>query len=126
MKNINKIWYPSVTNIVSYNKYIVNKWPATKAEKHEILNKQKIQDAILQAKQFPGSIEDKAAVLVRVLQYHPFGSANRRTAYFTMNKFLWKNKGYMIVKEEKKGKEFMTKIRKDELTHEQIKQEISN
>jgi len=121
----NTIWYPTVKNIINYNKLMIKMFKATKTEKHEILSRQQIENAIKETKRFPGSIEDKAAMLVRELQYHPFGSANRRTAYYAMNKFLWKNKSYMVLKKKKSGKEFMKKIRKGELTHQQIKDEIS-
>jgi len=125
MKKRNRIWYPSVNQIVKYNKFMIDRFRATKAEKHEVLRRKIIEDSIKQTKQFPGNIKDKAAILVRTMQYHPFGSANRRTAYFVMNKFLYKNAGYMIAKKKQRGREFMRKIRKGEMTHSDIVQEIS-
>lgn len=121
-----KIWYPTVNDIIEYNKLILSnkKFLATKAEKHEVLNKQTIIKAIASAKDFPGDIEDKAAVLVQQLQYHPFVSANRRTAFYAMNVFLGKNKGYMVIKRKSKGEKFMTDIRNGVLTHQQIKDDI--
>jgi prophage maintenance system killer protein len=121
----NKIWYPTIKEIENVNKLMVSKFRATKAERFQVRSRQQISNAILETKDFPGSIEDKAAVLVRKLQYHPFASANRRTAYFVMNKFLWKNRGYSIAKNKLKGKEFMSKIRRGELSHDQIKKEVS-
>jgi len=121
----NSIWYPNVKEIEKVNKLMIDKFRATKAEKFEVRSRLQIINAINETKDFPGSIEDKAAVLVRKLQYHPFASANRRTAYFVMNKFLWKNRGYSLVKNKLKGKEFMSKIRRGELTHDQIKKEVS-
>jgi prophage maintenance system killer protein len=121
-----KIWYPTVKQIINYNKLMVIKFRATKAEQHKVLGQFQIANAILETKRFPGSIEDKAAILVRELQYHPFASANRRTAYWAMNKFLWRNKGYMITKKKTPGREFMKQIRRGELTHQQIRDEISN
>jgi len=120
-----KIWYPTVKQVISYNKLMVTKFKATKAESHKVLRVEQIKRAIEETKDFPGDIEDKAAILVRKLEYHPFASANRRTAYYTMNKFLWKNKLYTIAKNKVKGKVFMEKIRRGELTHRQIKNEIS-
>ena len=126
MKNTkNKIWYPNIKQIISYNKLMIEKFKATKAEKHEILNREHISAALKQTKEFPGSIEDKAAILVRVLSYHPFSAGNRRTAYYAMNKFLWKNRMYLIAKDKPSGKIFMYKIRKGELSHDEIKDEIS-
>ena len=125
MKIKNKIWYPNVSQVISYNKIIIKKFRATKAEKYQLLSREQIINSLKETKEFPGTIEDKAAILVRKLSYHPFASANRRTAYFVMNKFLWKNRNYAIVKQKKGGKEFMRKIRKGELSHEQIREEIS-
>ena len=127
MKNIKKqkIYYPTVKQIINYNKLMINKFKSTKSERHKVLNKDIIKRAVEEAKDFPGDLEDKAAILVRKLEYHPFESANRRTAYYTMNVFLWKNKQYMILKNKIKGKEFMKKLRKGELSHQQIKNEIS-
>ena len=119
-----KIKYPTIREIINANKLMVSKFRATKAENHKVLNRRVIEDAIKQTKEFPGSIEDKAAILVRTLQYHPFSSANRRTAYHIMNKFLWKNKNYSVLKKKSEGKEFMKKVRKGELSHQEIVNEI--
>ena len=121
----NKIWYPTVSQVISYNKIVIKKFRATKAEKYQLLSREQIINSLKETKEFPGTIEDKAAILVRKLSYHPFASANRRTAYFVMNKFLWKNRNYAIAKQKNGGKEFMRKIRKGELSHEQIREEIS-
>ena len=125
MKIKNKIWYPNVSQVISYNKIVIKKFRATKAEKYQLLSREQIINSLKETKEFPGTIEDKAAILVRKLSYHPFASANRRTAYFVMNKFLWKNRKYAIAKQKNSGKEFMRKIRKGELSHEQIREEIS-
>ena len=126
MKNTgNKIWYPTTKRIESINKLMIKKFRATKAERFQVRSSSQIKQALKETKEFPGVIEDKAAILVRKLQYHPFASANRRTAYFAMNEFLWKNKKYALAKNKLKGKEFMGKIRRGELSHEQIKKEIS-
>lgn len=119
-----RIWYPSVKQVISYNKIIIKRFKNTKAEQHKVLNRKQIENAIKETKRFPGSIEDKAAMLVRELQYHPFASGNRRTAYFTMNIFLWKNKKYGILKKKKSGRQFMEKVRKGELSHQEIVEEI--
>ena len=124
MKNTKRVWYPTINEVIKINKLMVDKFRATKAEKHEVLSRQQIVNSIKQTKEFPGSIEDKASILVRTMSYHPFGSANRRTAYYLMNKFLWKNKNYGILKKKKKGKEFMKKIRRGEYSHHDVVNEI--
>lgn len=119
------IWYPSVSDVIKANKLIISKFKATKSEKHQVLSEQNIRTAIQDAKNYPGDIEDKAVVLLDGLQYHPFASGNRRTAYYIMNQFLWKNKGYGILKDENKGRDFMKQVRDRELSHDDIKREIS-
>lgn len=123
MKNI---WYPSENDVIKANRLMIAKFKATKSENHKVLSIQNIRTAIQNAKDYPGEIEDKAVVLLDDLQYHPFASANRRTAYYIMNQFLWKNKGYGVLKEKAEGQRFMKRIRAREMTHEDIKREISN
>ena len=120
------IWYPNVSDVIKANKLMIIKFRATRSEKHQVLSEQKIRTAIQDAKDYPGDIQDKAVVLLDGLQYHPFASANRRTAYYIMNQFLWKNKGYGILKDEKSGRDFMKQVRAGELSHNDIKREISD
>ena len=122
-----RIWYPRKSQVIKANKLMVKMFPASKREKHEVLGSYKIDEALKETKQFPGSNLDKSAVLLRKLSNnHPFASANRRTAYYVTNQFLWKNEGYGMAKSKKKGtgKELMRKIRRGDLTHEEIKKEI--
>lgn len=119
-----RLWYPTVQDVINTNKIMVRDFRATKAEKAEVLNRKQIEQALLATKRQKGSVQDKAATLVRRLEHHPFGSANRRTAYATMNQFLWKNEGYALYKKKASGKKFMKDLREGKLTHEQIKRII--
>jgi prophage maintenance system killer protein len=120
----NKIWYPNRKHIIKANDLMIKMFPASKSEKHKVLGSYKIDEAIKETKEFPGSRIDKSAVLLRTLaNKHPFASANRRTAYYVTNEFLWKNEGYGIAKKEKSGKKFMYKVRQG-MSHNRIKKEL--
>ncbi len=116
-----KIWYPKPEDVVEYNKKIIRIHKETKAEKPEVLSFQKIEKSINKAKRKEGDIEDKAAVLMRELNTaHSFGSANKRTAFFTANKMLWCNKNYGLAINRMKQSAFAKKIRGRKVTDKEI------
>ena len=119
-----RLWYPKTTDIIAMNKLMVNKFRATKAEQHKVISRRHIDQVLKSVKRLKGSPQEKAVELVTKLQYHPFASANRRTAYYAMNEFLWRNEGYCLAKKKRAGKDFMRKIRRGELTNSQIREII--
>jgi len=116
-----RTWYPSVNDIKNYNQKVLNIYRATKADHHEILSESKLKESLVAAKKQKGSIEDKAASLMLSLnQAHAFGSANKRTAYFSANKMLWKNKNYSLAIKRDKQKEFAVKVREGKASDKEI------
>jgi len=107
-----KFKYPRVNQIISYNKLILNHFKVKRKDSHQVLSKSKIGSAIQSARVKRGDVEDKAAVLMRRLSLgHPFSAGNRRTAYFSANKMIGLNKGYLLAKKRDKQVELQRKIR---------------
>jgi len=116
-----KLWYPKVQDIIDNNKRVIKIHKETKAERHQVLGRHGIQPIINEAKKTKGDVECKASILLRgVNKAHSFGSANKRTAYFTANEFICKNKGYLIAKKRNKQRDFCIKVREGRVTDEEI------
>ena len=116
------IWVPSTRDVIRYNKNVLKLHRATKGDQHRILNRRMLISALDETRKAPGDFYDKTAVLLKQLSTkHSFASGNRRTAYFAANKMLWKNKGYAILKKQKNRADMMNKIRRGELSHNEIK-----
>lgn len=124
MANNKKSWVPSTRDIINYNKYILNIHKATRGDQHKVLSRKNLKDTLKEVRKFPGDTYDKAAVLMERLtrsNVHPFASGNRRTAYFAANKMVWKNENQAMLKKQGKRAELMNKIRRGELSHDEIK-----
>lgn len=125
----NKIWIPRIDQVISYNKKILDLKQATKGDSHKVLSRSKLDSVLRNVRKADGNSLRKSALLMEGLanpQTHAFASGNRRTAYFTGNKMLWKNQGFAMLKREGKRAEFMNKIRRGELSIEQIERELKN
>jgi len=106
------IKYPKSKDIVRYNKVVLDIVKASKADSHKVLSSSNIDRAVRSAKRARGDIEYKAAVLMKNLnQSHPFASGNKRTAYFSANKMIGMNKGYILAKRREKQLEMNKGIR---------------
>ena len=116
-----RAWYPSVNDVKNYNKTVIDLYRETKAEKHEVLSTKKIEEALKKTKRKKGCVEDKAGMLMKELNKgHAFGSANRRTAYFTANEMIWHNKNYALAIKRDKQNIFAKKVRYGEVNDEEI------
>lgn len=104
--------YPTTERIIEYNLLVLNIIKVKKADKPEVLNKQKIIDIVKQCKELNGDIYDKAAFLMMsLIQQHPFASGNRRTAFIVTKDFLMTNKGKFKIKDDPKYARVMLGIR---------------
>jgi len=120
-----RTWYPRVDDIINYNKEVLKIYKATKAEKHEIggETRSRIRRALQSARAKRGDLEDKSIVLLRrINELHPFGSANRRTAHFAMNKMLYHNKWYLVAMKRERQAGIQKLIRQGKLSHKQIRE----
>ena len=60
-------------------------------------------------------------------QSHVFGSGNKRTAFTVANNFLWKNRGFAVLKKKNpKNLEMMKKIRTRSVTERDIAKWLRN
>jgi len=70
-----KITYPTPERIIEYNLLVLTVIKIKKADKPEVLNKQKIIDIIGECEKLEGDIYDKAVFLLKsLIQKHPFAS----------------------------------------------------
>ena len=91
------MYYPTVQDIIVTNKYVIIHIPAKRGDAHSVHSYQVLRDTVKAVKNQKGDIYDKATVLlVMINRGHPFGSANRRTAYAVTKTFLELN-GYRLM-----------------------------
>ncbi len=116
-----RFWYPKKEDVIENNKRVLEIVKADKSDRHKVLGEYKIDNVLEEAKKKKGDVFDKASVIVRGLnQGHPFNSANKRTAYFTANEFICKNKGHLILKKRDKQREMCIRIREGRVDDEDI------
>ena len=124
-----KLKYPTIDEVIKANKRVIEIHRVTKAEKHELIKSRAIiQEAIDESKNKEGDIYIKASVLMKELNLsHPFGSGNKRTAYLVANHFLWKNRRFAVLKKKTEANlDMMKKIRRREVTEEDIARWLKN
>jgi len=121
MENRKRLWYPKPQDVLNNNKMVLDIFCASKRDKHEVRNLSKLDPVIREAKKTKGDVETKAAVLMRgINKAHSFSSANKRTAYFTANEFICKNKGYWIAKKRDRQRDMCVKIRESRVTDKEV------
>src|SRR3989338_9624002 len=87
-----EIKYQSIEKIVEYNIMVLHLIKVKKADKPEVLSRQRISEVIEDCKTTNGGVYDKATVLLKGLtQKHPFASGNRRTAFIVTKEFILTN-----------------------------------
>jgi death-on-curing family protein len=113
--------YPKPEDIVRYNKKVLEIVRDTKADRHEVKNYSGISHAVKGSRYAKGDINYKAAVLMKNLnQNHPFASGNKRTAYFSANKMIGMNKGYMLAKRRARQHDMAKRIREGRVNAKEI------
>ncbi len=117
-----KIVYPTIEEIITTNKKVLEVHKAKKADKHEVLSYQKIANITKKAKSKRGNIYSKAAILFKELTLvHAFASGNRRTAFTVTANFIYKNEKIFLTKKDKKENfEIFKRIRYGQATEEEI------
>lgn len=119
--------YPTSEKIIEYNLLILNIIKVKKADKPEVLSKQKIEEVVEECKSTKGDIFDKAVVLLKgLVQKHPFASGNRRTAFVVVKDFLLGNNAKFGIKDDPKYAKVMLGIRENFYKDEDVKEWIKN
>src|SRR3989338_10207061 len=86
------VQYPTVEDIISLNAKVISEIKVKKAYRHEVLSEHKISKVLEGVQNEKGDLYDKAVVLFKgLIQNHPFGSGNRRTAFVAVENFLLYN-----------------------------------
>ena len=83
-----RIIYPTLEKIIEYNLLVLSIIKVKKADKPEVLSRNKIEEALEECQNLEGGIYDKASILLKgLIQKHPFASGNRRTAFIVVKIF---------------------------------------
>ncbi|MFH1306553.1 MAG: type II toxin-antitoxin system death-on-curing family toxin [Candidatus Micrarchaeota archaeon] len=122
-----KIIYPNAEEIIEYNLLVLSIIKVKKADRPEVLSKQKIADVIDECREFDGDIHSKALVLLKgLVKAHAFASGNRRTAFVATKSFLSKNAAKFGIKNEPEYARVMIGIREGFYSDDEIKEWIEN
>lgn len=120
-----KIVYPTVERIIEYNALAITFFRVKKADKAQVLVKERIVGLVDECKELNGDIYDKAAFLLKsIIKLHPFASGNRRTAFIVAKDFLTENGAKFNVKDDPAQARVMTGIREGYYSEEEIKEWI--
>ena len=122
-----KIKYPAIEEIIEYNILVLNMIKVKKADKPEVLSREKISKIIEGCEKFKGDIYDKAVFLMeKLVKEHPFASGNRRTAFIVVKNFLLDNNSKFGVKDNPGQARIMLGIREGYYEFQEIKEWIKN
>jgi len=109
-----KVVYPTIEKIIEYNIIVLNLIKVKKADKPEVLSRQKINETLEECMKTEGNIYDKAVILLKgLIQKHPFASGNRRTAFIVTKDFIISNNEKFKIKDDPKYAKVMLGIRED-------------
>jgi len=85
-----KIYFPTVEEIVTTNKLVLQEIPVSKHDKHGLFKEENVlEDVIKKTKNAKGDVYDKSIILlIELIRQHPFRAGNRRTAYAVTESFI--------------------------------------
>ncbi|HLD39342.1 MAG TPA: Fic family protein [archaeon] len=87
-----KIKYPTIEEIVQANYTVIKEINVSRKDYHRIYHRDRIIKILEEMKKLEGDLYDKAVFLLKnLIISHPFGSANRRTAYVVTHTFICNN-----------------------------------
>ncbi|HLD77514.1 MAG TPA: Fic family protein, partial [archaeon] len=119
------VTYPTVERIIDHNKAVLLLIRVKKADRPEVLGRQKLVDAIEACKNKDGDIYDKAVELLKnLVKKHAFASGNRRTAFVAVGDFLLHNNAAFGVPDDPSQAKVMTGIREGFYADVEIKEWI--
>ena len=83
-----------------------------KADRHQVLSRQKIADSLEKCRKTGGDVYLKAAVLMKALACaHAFASGNRRTSFVATKDFVLRNGGKFLIPDDPHYAKVMRGIR---------------
>lgn len=122
-----RLWYPGKQDIINNNKRVLRIYKANKSDIHQVKAESKIFPAIQNSKKEQGDVFKKATRLIISLnKAHPFQAGNKRTAYFSGNQFIAKNKGFLVLKKRDNQRDIMIKIREERIKDSEVLDWLKN
>jgi len=119
--------YPSVEEVIEANLLVLGLIGVKKADRHEVLSRQKISLALERCREVEGNLYYKAAVLAQgLVSAHAFASGNRRTAFFIVKEFVVENGGKFAVSDDPSYAKVMQAIREGRHSLDEISEWIEN
>ena len=121
------IVYPTIDEIQYYNTIAIEMFRKSKSDQAKTISVSYIQKAIDKTKMNPGGIYDKAArLLIELTRIHAFESGNKRTAFLSTKKFVFKNEGKFNIPDTINNVKVMIGIRENYYSQNEIKEWIMN
>ena len=122
-----KIIYPTIEKIIEFNLMVLSLIKVKKADKPEVLSRQKIGEVIEECQKSKGGTYDKAVILLKgIVQKHSFASGNRRTAFIVTKDFVISNSERFKIKDDPKYARVMIGIREGYYSDKEINEWIKN
>lgn len=122
-----EIFYPDEDLIIEFNALGITTFDTKKADKVQVLSRNKISYAINTCREKEGKIYRKAAVLlIALVKGHAFASGNIRTAFLVTKHFLESNKAKIDVKDDPENANTLRGIRESYYTEEEIERWLEN
>ena len=122
-----KIIYPTIEKIIEFNLMALSLIKVKKADKPEVLSRQKIKEVIEECQKSKGGTYDKAVILLKgIVQKHSFASGNRRTAFIVTKDFVISNSERFKIKDDPKYARVMIGIREGYYSDKEINEWIKN
>ncbi|RLG20133.1 hypothetical protein DRN67_00830 [Candidatus Micrarchaeota archaeon] len=119
--------YPTVEEIEEYNVLVLGIIRVKKADRPQVLSRQKIMKAIEVCESVEGDIYQKAAVLLQhLVRAHAFASGNRRTAFVAAKAFVLDNGGSFNIPDDPSYAAVMLGIREGRYNEKEIAEWIKN
>ena len=118
-----KLVYLSVEKIIAYNILAINLIQVKRADKAEVLSKNRLDEVVERCKNLKGDVYDKAVFLLKgIIQKHPFASGNRRTAFIAVKDFLLSNTETFGIQDNPEQARVMIGIRENFYKDEELKE----
>ncbi len=123
----NNLYYPTPDRLIEYNSLVLTLIKVKKADRHQLLNRQKLAKIIENCKLSGGDVYDKAVLLLKgLIQGHPFASGNRRTAFIATKDFVLTNKFQFSIKDDPSQAKIMIDIREAFYTDDKLREWIKH
>jgi len=117
-----RVTYQTPERIIEYNVLVLSTVQAKKADKPELLSRQKLIAALEASQNSTGDVYDRAVLLLQgLVRAHAFASGNRRTAFLATKDFILENQGAFAVRDDEKNARVLQGVREGFYTADDVK-----